>query len=88
MDVYPDGRFASGRILSARQVPPGGPMLDPGHEAARRIAELSVADFEERAAPIEADGRILGPASSAEGGGHEPIDASDDDDSAAPPKEP
>jgi hypothetical protein len=81
VDLYPDGRFASGRIVSGKQLPPGGPMLDPDHEAARTIAALSVEDFGERAAPIEPDGRILGPASS-EGGGHEPVAASDDDDSA------
>ncbi len=88
VDLYPDGRFAAGRIVSGRQVPPGGAMLDPDHEAARTIAALSVEDFAERAAPIEPDGTILGPASSDEGGGHEPGEAhsTDDDDSTAPPE--
>jgi hypothetical protein len=74
VDVYPDGRFAAGRIISGRQVPPGGPLLDPEHEAAKTIATLSSEDFGERAAPIEPDGTILGPASSHEGGGHEPVE--------------
>ena len=86
VDLYPDGRFASGRIVSGRQVPPGGPMLDPDHEAARTIARLSSQDFEGSAPPIEPDGRILGPASSTEGGGHELGDGDppDDDDSTTP----
>ena len=58
VDLHPDGRLASGQIISARQIPPGGPMLDPEHEAAAVIRELSAADFPDTAPVIEDDGRI------------------------------
>mgnify|MGYP003885317853 CR=1 FL=1 len=58
VDLHPDGRLASGTIVSGRQVPPGGPMLDPDHEAAKVIRELSAADFPDTAPTIEDDGRL------------------------------
>ncbi len=59
VDLHPDGRLAGGRIVSGRQIPPGGPLLDPEAEAAAVIRELSAADFGEAAPKIDDDGRFL-----------------------------
>jgi len=53
-----DGRFASGQIISAEQIRPNGPTLDPGHRAARLIAELTALDFPQTRLEISADGLI------------------------------
>jgi len=58
VDLHPDGRLASGRIISGRQIPPGGPLLDPEAEAVAVIRELSTVDFGETALRIEDDGRF------------------------------
>ena len=53
-----DGRFLGGRIVSARQIRPGGPQPDPAHAAARRMARLTRDDFPGTALAIAADGEI------------------------------
>ena len=45
--LAPDGRFLEGRIVSARQIRPHGPALDPSAEAYRLIRGLTEADFGE-----------------------------------------
>ncbi len=58
VDLHPDGRLAGGAIVSGRQVSPGGPILDPDHEAVATIRALSAADFPDTAATIDEMGRI------------------------------
>jgi hypothetical protein len=58
-DVDAEGRFLSGRIVSARQVRPQGPLFDPARAAAKRIAELTNLDFPETALVITPAGRLL-----------------------------
>ena len=58
VDLHPDGRFAGGQIVSGRQLPPGGPLLDPDHEAAAVIRALSEADFPQTVPKIDDNGRI------------------------------
>lgn len=53
-----EGRFVGGRIVSARQIRPGGPVPDPAHAAARRMARLTQDDFPGTALAIAADGEI------------------------------
>ena len=45
VDLDEHGRFIEGRIVSAIQKRPGGPVVDFQHRAAREIAELTQADF-------------------------------------------
>ena len=52
------GRFLGGRIVSARQRRPAGPLPDPGHAAARFMARLTREDFPGTALVITADGEI------------------------------
>ncbi len=59
VDLHPDGRFAGGRVLPGRQVPPGGPKLDPDGEAIRLLQALSAEDFGD-AAPVIGDDGSLG----------------------------
>jgi len=56
--VYDDGEFKSGRIISARQIRPNGPIVDPSHEAARLMAELTRQDFAETPLEISPEGLI------------------------------
>jgi hypothetical protein len=58
VDLHPDGRLAAGRIISGRQIPPGGPLLDPEAEAVAVIRELSTVDFGETALKLDDDGRF------------------------------
>ena len=60
VDLHPDGRFAGGRLVPGRQVPPGAPRLDPEAEAIARVRALSEEDFGSSAATISADGTIAG----------------------------
>ena len=53
-----DGRLASGQIISAEQIRPNGPTLDPRHRAARLIAELTALDFPQTRLEISPDGQI------------------------------
>ncbi len=53
-----EGRFVGGRIVSARQIRPGGPVPDPAHAAARRMARLTQDDFPGTALAIADDGII------------------------------
>lgn len=54
-ELTADGKFVDGRIVSARQVRPGGTMPDEKHAAARMIRELTSADFPNT--PLEIDQR-------------------------------
>jgi len=60
VDLHPDGRFAGGRLVPGRQVPPGAPRLDPDAEAVIRVRALSEEDFGSSAATISGDGTIAG----------------------------
>jgi len=61
LDVDKEGALLGARIVSARQTKPGGPVLDPTHAAARRIAELTALDFPESGVRIAADGTVSWP---------------------------
>ncbi len=52
------GRFLDGRIVSARQFRPAGPMPDPGQAAAAMMARLIREDFPGTALEIAPDGSI------------------------------
>lgn len=56
--LYDDGEFKSGQIVSARQIRPKGPMLDPEHAAARLMAELTQLDFPNTPLEISPEGQI------------------------------
>lgn len=53
-----DGAFVEGRIISARQIRPGGPVPDPEHAAAGLIRQLTELDFPEGGLRIDEQGRI------------------------------
>jgi len=53
-----DGRFAGGKIIPARQLGRGGPVLDDSGAAIKKLQELSAADFGSSAARISDDGLI------------------------------
>ena len=59
VDLYRDGRFAGGKLLPGRQVPPGIPRQDPEREAIRTIRSLSQADLAATAPTILDDGTVL-----------------------------
>ena len=61
LDVVMDdqGRFLNGSIISAKQIRPGGPVLDQQHTAARLMKQLSEADFPDSPLKITAQGRIF-----------------------------
>ncbi len=59
-DLHPDGRFAGGRFVAGRQVPPGGPILDPEGQAVAIVRALSQGDFPDSAVQIADDGTITG----------------------------
>ena len=56
--LYDDGAFKSGQIISARQLRPHGPVLDPEHTAAKLMAELTHLDFPETPLEISPQGLI------------------------------
>jgi len=53
-----EGRFIEGQIISALQVRPYGPVIDPEHQAARMMAELTAADFPTSSLLISAEGQV------------------------------
>ena len=56
--LYGDGEFKLGNIISARQVRPNGPALDPQYQAARLMAQLTREDFPETGLEISPNGQI------------------------------
>jgi len=57
-ELAADGRFVRGKITSARQLRPAGPLPDEAHGAARKIRELSLADFPSSPLIIDQRGNI------------------------------
>ena len=57
-ELGPDGSFLGGKIVSARQIRPAGPILDEKHTAARLIRELTKTDFPATALSIDERGNI------------------------------
>ena len=53
-----DGKFLSGKITAGKQFGKGGPVLDKGGDAIRKVRELSLADFPTTAPKIADDGTI------------------------------
>jgi hypothetical protein len=53
-----DGKFAGGKIIAAKQVGRGGPVLDPSGEVIKKLQALSQADFGTSAPKIADDGTI------------------------------
>jgi len=53
-----NGEFSSGQIISARQIRPNGPTLDPQHKAAKLIAKLTALDFPQTPLEISPNGQI------------------------------
>ncbi len=58
-EISPTGEFIAGRVVSTRQVRPGGPQLDPRGAAGHLIAKLTKEDFPDGAIELTADGQIL-----------------------------
>lgn len=56
--LRPNGEFSSGEIISAVQIEPGRPVLDPKHQAARLINKLTLADFPHTPLEISPKGQI------------------------------
>ena len=57
-DLDRDGVFVGGRLVAARQIPPGGPVLDPENRAIAVVRQLSESDFGQTAPIIEPDGTL------------------------------
>ncbi len=57
-ELGPDGRFLGGKIVSARQIRPDGPIPDDSHTAARVMRDLTLADFPETPLIIDERGDI------------------------------
>jgi len=55
-----DGSFAGGKIIPAKQLGRGGPVMDDSGAAIMKLRELSLADFGQSAPRINDDGTILG----------------------------
>ncbi len=53
-----NGAFLGGRIVSARQQRPEGPILDENHAAARLIRQLTLEDFPSTPLEIDTSGNI------------------------------
>jgi poly-gamma-glutamate capsule biosynthesis protein CapA/YwtB (metallophosphatase superfamily) len=58
VDVDRAGRFVGGRLIAGRQIPPGGPVLDPEGRTITKVRELSEADFGPAAPIIDPNGTI------------------------------
>lgn len=58
LSVDNQGRFIQGKIISARQKRPGGPVLDNHHQAARLMKKLTEEDFPDSALQISTEGVI------------------------------
>ena len=56
--INQDGNFVSGKIDSARQIRPHGPVLDKKHRAAKLIKKLTEQDFPSTRLEIDAIGNI------------------------------
>jgi len=65
VSLYDDGEFKSGQIISARQLRPNGPVLDPNHTAAKLMADLTRWDFPHTPLEISTTGLISVKASAA-----------------------
>ena len=57
--LNPDGSFAGGKIIPAKQIGRGGPVLDDTGAAIRKVKELSLADFGSLAPAIADDGIVI-----------------------------
>ena len=58
LEVDRTGNLLAAKIVSARQVRPGGPSFDPSGAAARQIAVLTARDCPESGVTISADGTV------------------------------
>ncbi len=58
INIDEQGRFKSGKIISAQQRRPAGPVLDKQHRAARLIKQLTQQDFPDTELEIDAMGTI------------------------------
>ncbi|MCZ6779919.1 MAG: CapA family protein [Acidobacteria bacterium] len=58
-DIDPDGNFLRGRIVSAQQIRPSGPTLDPKQAAYRLIRQLTEEDFDGGGFTFYDDGTFL-----------------------------
>lgn len=58
VELGPEGRFLGGKLVSARQIRPAGPVPDEKHAAARLIRELTLADFPTTALTIDERGNL------------------------------
>ena len=58
VDVDGEGQFLDGRIISARQVRPRGPLPDTSQAAAHRIKSLTESDFPDTLLRISNNGKI------------------------------
>lgn len=61
LQVARDGSLQSGRIVSARQVKPGGPFMDPSNSVAQFMGNQSRRDIPESGTDIAPDGTITWP---------------------------
>lgn len=59
--VARDGALLSGRIVSAKQVKPGGPFMDPSNAAAQLMGTQSRRDIPESGTDVAPDGTITWP---------------------------
>lgn len=57
-NLRPNGAFLGGRIVSARQQRPEGPVLDENHAAARLIQQLTQEDFPDTQLLLDSSGNI------------------------------
>ena len=58
-EIGPDGKFLSGRIISAKQVGAGIPVPDPEQQSLNKIKELTKKDFPEVELSFDESGEIL-----------------------------
>ena len=56
IELAADGKFLSGKLHAGKQLGRGGPTLDKGGDAIRKVRELSIADFAGNAPKIADDG--------------------------------
>ena len=58
IEIDNDGKFLGGKIISAKQIGLGIPVIDKTHEAAKEIARLTKIDFPESKLEIDFEGNI------------------------------
>lgn len=58
INIDENGDFESGKIISAKQIRPGGPQIDSTHRAAKLIKQLTQQDFPLTALEIDTSGNI------------------------------